>query len=94
MVRRLTGGRGGGRGKEKTPTRNGGVEEARSFKENDPILYFPRNGYLLLISHPLAQKSMTSCHAFLLIVKLGDRTSPSFLTRTIPSDPIKAHSDP
>ncbi|MBA7588159.1 hypothetical protein ES708_30209 [subsurface metagenome] len=45
-----------------------------------------------LISHPLAQKSMTSCHAFLLIVKLGDRTSPSVLTRTIPSDPLKAHS--
>ena len=74
MVRRLTGGRGGGRGKEKTPTRNGGVEEARSFKENDPILYFPRNGYLLLISHPLAQKSMKYCHGFLVIVKLGDRT--------------------
>ncbi len=41
---------GGLRKKEKTTTRNGVVEEAGSFKKNDPILYFSRNDYLLLVS--------------------------------------------
>ncbi len=41
MERQLMEKRGGGkRGKEKTPTRNEGVEEAGSFKKNCPILYF------------------------------------------------------
>jgi len=41
MVERLTAGRGGGkRRKEKTATRNGGIEDAGSFKKNGPILYF------------------------------------------------------
>ena len=30
----------GEKGKDKTETRNGGVEEAESFKKNGPILYF------------------------------------------------------
>ncbi len=53
MERRLMEKRIGGgelRGKEKTATRNGGVEEAGSFKKNGPILYFSRNEHLLLIS--------------------------------------------
>ena len=52
MERRLTGKRIGGglRGKEKTATRNGGVEDTESFKKNGPILYFSRNDYLLLLS--------------------------------------------
>ena len=51
MERRLTVKRGGGKkGKEKTPTRNVGVEDAGSFKKNGPILYFSRNEYLLLTS--------------------------------------------
>ena len=48
MVVRLSGGRGAVRGKEKTPARNEGVEEAGSFKENGAILYFFRNDYLIL----------------------------------------------
>ncbi len=42
MEKRLTELRGGGElgKKEKTLTRNGGVEEAGSFKKNGPILYF------------------------------------------------------
>ncbi len=43
MERRLTDGRGGGekRRKDKKATRNGGIEEAGSFRKNGPILYFP-----------------------------------------------------
>ena len=55
MLMRLTAGRGGGkRRKEKTPTWNGGVEDAGSFKKNGPILYFSRNDHILLISGSLA----------------------------------------
>ncbi|MBA7551305.1 hypothetical protein ES705_43844 [subsurface metagenome] len=52
MEGRLTEERGGGelRKKEEKATRNGGVEETESFKKNGPILYFPRNDYLLLLS--------------------------------------------
>ena len=40
MVIGLTEERGGVRKKEKTQIRNGGVEDAGSFKKNGPILYF------------------------------------------------------
>jgi hypothetical protein len=59
------------RGKEKTPARNEGVEEAGSFKENGAILYFSRNDYLILTyPSPPGKKSMTGCHAFLLQILL------------------------
>ncbi len=50
MVIRLTEKRiGGGElgKKDKTAIRNGGVEDAGSFKKNGPILYLSRNGYIL-----------------------------------------------
>ena len=50
VEKRLTGGRGGVRGKEKILTRNGRFEEAGSFKKSGPIFYFYRNDYLILIS--------------------------------------------
>ena len=52
MEGRLTEERGEGelRKKEKTLTRNGGVEDTGSFQKNGPILYFSRNEHLLLIS--------------------------------------------
>ena len=40
------------RWKEKTLIRNGGVEEAGSFKKNGPILYFSRNDYLRIDFSP------------------------------------------
>ncbi len=47
------------RGKEKTPARNEGVEEAGSFKENGAILYFSRNDDIILTypSPPGAKKA-------------------------------------
>jgi len=72
MVVRLTGRRWGGkRRKEKTSTRNGGVEEAGSFKKNGPVLYFSPNDYLLLLSPhpPLSPKKQRPCCSFRLIVK-------------------------
>ena len=72
MERRLTDERGGGvRREEKTRTRNGGVEEARSFKENGPILYFSRNGYLLLIPPPLEQENLPFMADFIAYCKGG-----------------------
>jgi len=40
------------------------------------------------------KESMTSYHAFLLIVKPGDRTSPGVLKRTALSESLKIPSNP
>ena len=62
MERRLTEERGGGGlgRKEKTLTRNGGVEEEASFMKNGPILYFSRNDYLLLMVLRLFCRTVSS----------------------------------
>ncbi len=68
MERELTGGRGGGEKEREDPTRNGGVEEAGSFKKNGPILYFPRNEHIRIgFSGSIAGQFHSVCYRHILI---------------------------